>query len=114
MNVQIFSKRAAKAFFLGLTVIFAGSCASIREVKKTPGKGGEIMVSEGIGGDARADAKQVMKENCGSKSPVIIEEGEAVVGSSYRGDNNKHSLFSTGESEDKREWRIKYKCKKKK
>ena len=84
------------------------SCASIREVKKSPGKGGEIMIQEGIGGDARADAKQVMKENCGAKSPVIVEEGEAVIGTKH------HAGKHFGESEDKREWRIKYRCKKKK
>lgn len=104
-----------------LTVLTAGiiglhllACATIREVKKAPGKGGVIMVQEGIGGDARADAKQKMKENCGLKTPVILEEGEEVIGSTGRNYNSKSSWWDTSESEDKREWRIKYKCKKSK
>ena len=80
-------------------------CASIREVKKSPGKGGVITVHEGIGGDARSMAKERMKENCGSKQPVVTEEGEAVVGTSST------TSGSSTDSEDKREWRLTYKCK---
>lgn len=112
--MRVFLKMSlnARTVIIALLSGVVFSCASIREVKKAPGKGGEIMVSEGIGGDARADAKQKMKENCGSKTPVIVEEGEAVIGASYSG--SKYSLTERGDSEDKREWRIKYKCKKKK
>lgn len=101
-------------FAITLMAIHLSACATIREVKKSPGKSGIIMVQEGIGGDARADAKQKMKENCGGKTPVILEEGEAVIGSTNSGHNSDSIWFSSSESEDKREWRIKYKCKKSK
>lgn len=94
-----------KAIIGILFVISAAGCATIREVKKTPGKGGVITVQEGIGGDARDMAKQKMKENCGSKPPVVMEEGEAVIGT------ESHSYSNLTDSEDKREWRITYKCK---
>jgi hypothetical protein len=100
-------------------ILLSVGCATIREVKKQPGKGGVIMVQEGVFGDARSDAGQVMKENCRAKKPVVVEEGEVVVGSSTttRSSTTRSANRSTTEgssssdAEDKREWRITYKCK---
>jgi hypothetical protein len=88
------------------------ACATTRVVKTQPGHGGEIMVQEGLFGDARADARKKMKGNCGGKKPVITEEGETVVGKHSRSSTDKMSWGSTtsGDEEDKREWRLKYKC----
>lgn len=102
-----------------LLILLSVGCATIREVKKQPGKGGVITVKEGIFGDARGDAMQVMKETCRAKKPVVVEEGEVVVGSSTstRSSTTRSSNrlttegSSTTESEDKLEWRITYKCK---
>lgn len=94
----------------GIVVLIAlvAACATTREVKKSPGKGGVITVHEGIFGDARSMAKQTMKENCGAKKPVVVEEGEAVIGTSTTSRSGEWS--SSSDSEDKREWRITYKC----
>lgn len=77
------------------------------------------MVQEGIFGDAHADAKAHMKANCGRKKPIVVEEGEAVVGTDTRGSKRKDvGIFgeevSNSESRNITEWRIKYKCKGKK
>jgi len=77
------------------------------------------MVKEGMFGDARADAQSLMRENCGHKRPVVIEEGEAVVGASTSGSERKRrrlfsrkkETYATSETRDVTEWRIKYKCK---
>jgi hypothetical protein len=42
-----------------LLVLLSVGCATIREVKKQPGKGGVITIQEGIFGEARSDAMQV-------------------------------------------------------
>ena len=88
------------------------SCATTRVVKKQPGRGGEIMVHDGIFGDARADAGKAMKANCAGKKVRIVEEGEAVVGSRTHGSKSKSKDYNSTSSytEDEREWRIKYKC----
>jgi len=104
-----------KYLTLALVVVSAAAlsaCATTRVVKKQPGKGGEIMVQEGIWGDARADAQKQMKSNCGKKKPVVTEEGEAVVGSTStsKKDKSKYGSTTSTDSEDKREWRIKYRC----
>ena len=103
------------------SVLILASCASTRVVKKRSGKSGVIMVKEGMFGDARADAKQLMKDNCGRKKPVIAEEGEAVVGSDTRGSERKRKgwfktnvTYGSSETRDVTEWRIKYRCKGKK
>ena len=104
-------------FLLG----FMTNCASTRVVKQRPGKSGIIMVREGMIGDARSEAKSIMKRNCGHKRPIVIEEGEAVVGSSTRGTaRTGKGLFglktTRGRSKTRNvtEWRVKYKCKGKK
>jgi hypothetical protein len=102
---QMIPSHLLKSVILVWFSVSVVGCATIREVKKTPGKGGVITVQEGIGGDARSMAKQKMKENCGSKAPVVTEEGEAVIGT------ESQTYSSTTESEDKREWRVSYRCK---
>jgi hypothetical protein len=89
------------------------ACATTRVVKTQPGKGGEIMVQEGIFGDARADANKKMKANCGKRKPEIQEEGEAVVGKHKSSDTQltKWGAVTSGDEDDKTEWRIKYRCK---
>ena len=87
------------------------SCATIREVKKVPGKSGVVTVHEGMGGDAREMARQKMRENCGAQEPVVVEEGEAVVGKTS--EKRMGSYATITDMEDKREWRLTYKCKSK-
>lgn len=96
-----------------IITIFISGCATTRVVKKQPNVGGVIMVQEGIYGNARADADKIMRENCGRKKPVILEEGEAVVGTSTRGSEHtgKNSKSVNASTVDAREWRITYKCK---
>ncbi len=97
-------------FFIMVGMTF--SCAHARVVKSQPGKGGLIAVGKGMFGDARAEADLEMRRNCGSKRPVILEEGEHVVGTSTSTDNKrtKRGSRSTGTTRDRTEWRIKYKC----
>jgi hypothetical protein len=104
---------AARIPMLFVSLLLASSCAHTRVVKTQPGKGGEIMVQEGLIGDARSDAKKKMKSNCGRRKAQILEEGEAVVGKSRRGDTQqtKYGSATSEDEHDKTEWRIKYKCK---
>ncbi len=97
-------------------VLLTTSCATTRVVQKRHQKSGVIMVKDGIIGDARADAKKLMADNCGRKRPVVVEEGEAVVGSTTDGRERKSVLFkgvSYGSSETRNvtEWQLKYVCK---
>lgn len=100
--------------FVAATILTLVSCAHARVVKSQPGKGGTVAVGKGLFGDARAEADLEMRRNCGSKRPVIVEESEHVVGTSTSTDNKrtKRGSRSTGETRDKTEWRIKYKCEK--
>jgi hypothetical protein len=98
-----------------LALTLAAGCATTRVVKQRPGSGGEIMVKEGFFGDARADATKKMKSNCGRRKIVILEEGEAVIGSRTEGEKKKTSwgaVANSSRTEQETEWRIKYKCKK--
>lgn len=106
------SSRLAPAAFLVLATIVATACAHTRVVKSRPGKGGEIMVSEGWFGDARADANKKMRANCGSKRPEVTEEGEAVVGKRRNSstDLTRWGSVSSEDEDDKTEWRLKYRC----
>ena len=93
------------------------SCATTRVVQTQPQKGGTIAVHDGLIGDARSDAKAKMKANCPKGRYQIVEEGEAKVGSSSRGNSDSKktnygiTLTSTdSETRDVTEWRIKYRC----
>ena len=101
-------KTAAILVFFALIL---NSCATTRQIRVVPGKEGEIMVREGVIGDARAEARTIMKSNCGKKSPEILEEGEHVVGkisNSEEKRRNSKSITKQARTEDMREWRIKY------
>ncbi|MBC7529932.1 MAG: hypothetical protein H7318_00025 [Oligoflexus sp.] len=127
--------RSALAAIIATSVFFVG-CATVREVKSKPGKGGELAVHEGIMGES-ADIKsaRIMKSNC-PKGYKIVEKGEEVVGtvathssktkSKSNAKSNGTSIIdaiasSDGESKtegnsettNKTEWRVKYECKKK-
>ena len=105
---------------LGLVAIaffsFASAgCAGIRVVKRTP-VGGELAL---VG--AREEAQQKANEYMARQCPGgydVVEEGEAVVGqktsttaSKTRGLFGEKQMQSDSVSEDKREWRVKYQCK---
>ncbi len=96
---------------VGLFMSLTG-CASLKEVKKSPGKGGIITLADGTDRGAKAEARLRMKETCGKKTPIILEEGDSVPGSSEY--TAPHPWSLTPESAEAREWRIKYKCRKKK
>lgn len=51
-----------------------------REVKRLPGKGGEIALKAEHRDEDRAKAQTVMASNCGNLKLKILEEGEVVVG----------------------------------
>jgi hypothetical protein len=119
--------------FLALAVL-ASSCATVREVRTKPGKGGELAVKEGMFGEtADVKANRIMKQNC-PKGFAITEKGEEVVGSKTTHDSSTNtkkekpksggivealsadsSTDTSGSSEtvNTTEWRVKYKCKKK-
>jgi hypothetical protein len=106
------SSRLSTAVLVLVAALAVTACAHTRVVKSRPGKGGEIMVSEGLFGDARADAKKKMRANCGSRRPEITEEGEAVVGKRRNSstDLTKWGSVSSEDEDDKTEWRLKYRC----
>lgn len=103
---------ASKVVALGCLMAWLGGCATTRVVKSQPGQGGEIMVQEGLFGDARADAKKKMSANCGRKRATITEEGEAVIGTRSQADLHLTKWGSTtaADTTEKTEWRVKYRC----
>ena len=107
-NLRVILRGAVLAY----SFVFLGACATTRVVKTQPGQGGEIMVREGLIGDARSDAKKKMSSNCGRKKPVVTEEGEAVIGSRYNSDLQltKWGSSTASDTENKTEWRVKYRC----
>jgi hypothetical protein len=82
-----------------------------------------VAIHNGIFGDARAKADDIMRSTCKGKPWEIVEEGETVVGStttaSTRTEKAHKGLFgkvpetekTTSETNDKTEWRLKYVCK---
>lgn len=119
--------------FLALALL-GTSCATVREVRTKPGKGGELAVNEGMFGEsADIKANRIMKQNC-PKGFAITEKGEEVVGTKTTHDSSTNtkkqkpkgggivealsadtSSDTSGSSEtvNTTEWRIKYKCTKK-
>jgi hypothetical protein len=51
-----------------------------REVKRQPGRGGEIALKTEHRDEDRAKAQSMMGSNCGSNAIKVLEEGEVVVG----------------------------------
>ncbi|RYZ59628.1 MAG: hypothetical protein EOP07_03360 [Proteobacteria bacterium] len=124
--------RLFKVVFLALAVL-GTSCATVREVRTKPGKGGELAVKEGMFGEtADVKAGRIMKQNC-PKGFAITEKGEEVVGTKTTHDSSTHTkkaksknggivealsadtasdTSGSSETVNTTEWRIKYKCKK--
>jgi hypothetical protein len=110
--------------FLGLTAIaMLMGCATARNVQTKPGKGGVVAVHQGLWGDARAEADNIMRTTCKGKPFEIVEEGETVIGSTTTANTKREGehegLFgkeaeserTTAQTMDKTEWRVKYVCK---
>lgn len=91
-----------------------GELTLTREVRRTPSEG-EIALMDPRD-TAHQQAERLMAARC-PKGYDIVEEGEAVVGQTTSADTTKHKGFfgptqtTTAQSEDRREWRVKYKCK---
>ncbi|CAN5577474.1 hypothetical protein BH10BDE1_BH10BDE1_33130 [soil metagenome] len=51
-----------------------------REVKRQPGKGGEIALKTEHRDEDRAKAQMMMGTNCGANAIKVTEEGEVVIG----------------------------------
>ncbi len=104
-----------KVVIVCVLLILAG-CATARVVSSQPGKGGVIAVNPPNDADARSKAEELMRANCHGKKFEIVEEGEAVIGTTSYGHENtslsKSSLFSSTsqETENKTEWRMSYRC----
>jgi hypothetical protein len=111
--------RVSFSSFLALALASSFSLASIgcgtyRVVKKTQ-NGGEVAL-EGVQSQAREKAEQYMASQCPTGYD-IVEEGEAVVGSESTSETTgARTIFgqpaarTTTSSNDKREWRIQFKC----
>jgi hypothetical protein len=86
----------------------------VREVKRTPSGGEVALLAQN--GDAQAQAQSLMASRCPAGYD-ILEEGEAVVGQEVQSNTTQRQGFfgptqsTTAQSQDKREWRIKYQCK---
>ena len=107
---------------LVVCVAFAAlvGCATARVVTVQPKKGGVIGIHNGLGGDARVKAEELMRANC--MGPFeITEEGEVVTGSVSSGSaqtseptkKGKYTTSTTSTStstQDTTEWRLTYKC----
>ena len=115
-----------------LSFLLLTGCATVREVKTQPGKGGVIAVKEGMVGEtAKEKYERIMRDAC-PRGFMITEKGEEVVGSktthSAKSDTKgkgeskgiinaisatESSTATSGESEkmNTTEWRITYKCK---
>ncbi len=110
-------KYAKAALALTITGVMAG-CGTARLVRSAPGKGGEVALV-GLRDKARENADGVMLQVCGSKKPEVVEEGEAVVGTTTHDDGqssidpwrkNSTRTSNYSESTQKTEWRIKFEC----
>ena len=125
--------------FQGLALLAAllsvVSCAydptSARSVAMKPGKGGVVTLSHHDDPRSRAKGDEIMNRTCAGKKVEVVEEGEAVVGSSKRSNtenNNNHgsggikvagigfgspSSTSSTDAEERQitEWRVTYECK---
>jgi hypothetical protein len=104
-------------FLIVFAALALAACSgSYRVVKKTQA-GGEVALV-GPQESAREKADEYMRTQCPAGFD-IVEEGEAVVGSTTtaRTADGGKNIFgqktstTTADSTDKREWRIKYQCK---
>lgn len=88
----------------------ATGCSGIRVVQKT--RDGGVVALQGQESGAREKADEYMRSQCPA-GYEIVEEGEAVVGSdtTVRQRQTFIGPVTTAQSEDRREWRLTYKCK---
>lgn len=128
-----------KLLFASIVLLFVNACATVREVKTRPNKGGELALNEGLfGKSADEKAAEIMEGNC-RRGYKIVEKGETVIGSTTshsantssktksKGKSSGNAIVNvmsgetdgesstTGSSDttDKTEFRIKYQCRKK-
>lgn len=112
-------KRSIQVAMIAVLAGVATGCGTARLVRSSPGKGGEVAL-QGLRDKAQEQANGMMQQVCGTKSPEIVEEGEAVIGSTTT-ENGSSSLdpwrknqttrtSNTSESTQKTEWRIKFEC----
>jgi hypothetical protein len=95
---------------ISVAVAAAVGCGGYRVVKKTP-EGG-IVALKGDQTEARQKADEYMTSTCGGPYD-IVEEGEAVIGETNSSETRATSygtMRSTGQSTQKTEWRLTYKC----
>jgi hypothetical protein len=104
-------------YLILLTSFAVVACSGTYRVVKKTQSGGEVALV-GPQESAREKADEYMQSQCPTGFD-IVEEGEAVVGSTTtaRTTDGGKNLFgqktatTSAESTDKREWRIKYQCK---
>lgn len=99
----------------GLLATAVVGCSSYRVVQKTPDSG--VLALQGDRNAAHEKAEQYMASQCPGGYD-IVEEGEAVVGSTTQQQTSGGKTFfgapalnTTSNSHDTTEWRVKYKCK---
>jgi hypothetical protein len=95
---------------LGLGAAFAIGCGNYRVVKKS--QEGGIVALVGDQNEARKKADDYMTGTCGGPYD-IVEEGEAVVGETNTAESRPTgygTTRTTGQSTQKTEWRLTYKC----
>jgi len=104
-------------YLILLTSLALFACSGTYRVVKKTQSGGEVALV-GPQESAREKADEYMRSQCPTGFD-IVEEGEAVVGSTTtaRTTDNGKNIFgqktatTSADSTDKREWRIKYQCK---
>ena len=87
-------------------------CGSIRVVKKT--QDGGIVALAGDQTEARKKADAYMTSQCGGGGYEVVEEGEAVIGetnSSQAQATRFGTIQTQGQSTQKTEWRLTFRCK---
>jgi hypothetical protein len=122
---------SSKTLILSFLAFFLFGCGTTRVVSKAPGRGGIVALSTNYNASTREKADALMKENCGSKNVVIVEELEAEIGSTTKVTKSAPTPATTKktsflgipvthteggvQSEEHRtvkemEWRIRYEC----
>lgn len=90
---------------IALPCLFLTACQTMpyqpyaREVKRLPGKGGEIALKSEHRDEDRSKAQSLMTSNCGALSVNVLEEGEVVVGQTTNSNASEtHNNGSSGVS----------------
>ncbi len=100
----------ARLAFVSMLLSITTACSGIRVVKRA--NDGGIVALQGPESGAREKADEYMRSQC-PKGYEIVEEGEAVVGQTAHATTRQGFIgpVTTAQTEDRREWRITYKCK---